>query len=275
MTPDITSTANASVKAARKLQQRKHRTDAGRCLVEGPRVLAAARPFLERVFVAEDAGGEALDEARLAEAAGAQHVSVTPEVLATLADTATARGVVGVAALPEPALDTALEGARLAVMCVEVADPGNAGTIVRTADAAGADVVVLSAASVDARNPKAVRASAGSLFHLPVASGAGAHETIAAAREHGLRAVAADASGDVRHTEADLGAPTLLVFGGEARGLPDGVLEACDDVVRVEMFQGRRRGFEGAAESLNLAATAAICCFEAVRQRAPMQGRTS
>lgn len=263
----ITSVANPSVKAARKLASRRHRMRTGAFLVEGPTVLAEAGDHLERVFVAEGADERARQAALEARAAGVELVEVSDEVLAGLADTATPRGVVGVARLEQPALDEVAQ-ARLLVLCCDVGDPGNVGAIVRTADAAGADAVLLAADSVDATSPKAVRASAGSLFHLPVLGGVRPVETVAAARERGLRAVAADAGGAVRHTDEDLSGPTLLVLGGETHGLPTAVAAACDTIVRVAMFEGSRPGYGGRPESLNLAATAAVLAFEAVRQRA-------
>lgn len=270
--PAITSTANASVKEARKLARRRRRSESGLLLVEGPAVLAAARGHLERVFVAVDADPEARAQAHLAAEAGADVLEVTGDVLRTLSETVAPRGAIGVARLDEPESGRMLDGAALALLCCDVADPGNVGTIIRTADAAGAAAVLLSPGSVDARNPKAVRASAGSLFHLPVASDVGPDVAMAAARRAGLRVIAADAAGGVSHTAADLAAPAMLVLGGEAHGLPSAVLAACDEIVRVDMHAAERPGYGGRAESLNLAATAAIVAFEAVRQRSAAAG---
>jgi RNA methyltransferase, TrmH family len=265
--PTITSTANASVKAARKLLRRRQREATGEFLVESPQVLAAASDHLIRVFVADDADPDARAVAQAAAAAGAEMVPVTDAVLRTLTATTSPRGVVGVARLPEPSLDRIWPAARCVLLCCEVADPGNAGTIVRTADAAGADAVIFTADSVDPRNPKAVRASAGSLFHLPVVRGARPDDAVEAASRHGLRTVAADATGATPHTLADFTHPTLVVLGGEARGIAANLRERCDQVVRVDMFQGDRAGYAGHAESLNLAATAALMAFEVRRQQ--------
>lgn len=268
----ISSSANAAVKAARKLSRRRARDATGEFLVESPQVLREARGHLRRVFVADDADASVRLEADAAAAAGAELVQVTPQVLRSIADTTTPRGVVGVASLREPDLHDVLDRARLVLMCVRVADPGNAGTIVRTADAAGVDAVVLSEGSVDVRNPKAVRASAGSIFHLPVCSEVEPLVVIAAAAARGIRTVAADVRGAVAHTQADWSGPTLVVLGGEAHGLPSTLVEACDSSVRVEMFRGDRPDYGGHAESLNLAATAALLSFEAVRGRAAGEG---
>ncbi|MFO8076499.1 MAG: TrmH family RNA methyltransferase [Actinomycetota bacterium] len=263
----IESPANDRVRAARKLARRRERARRGVFLVEGPEVLAEALAHLVEVFVAVDAPVAAHDLARAAEARGARRSEVTAAVLDSLAATMAPQGVVGVAALDEPALDEALDAASLAVLCCGVADPGNAGAIVRSADAAGADAVLLSAGSVDARNPKAVRASAGSLFHLPVVEGVDPLVALAAARERGLATLGLDAGGALAHTEADLAAPTLLVLGAEADGLPAEVAAGCDAVVGVPMPGALRPGWQGRAESLNLAATAAVALLEAARQR--------
>ena len=146
-------------------------------------------------------------------------------------------------------------------MLAQVRDPGNAGTVIRTADAAGADAVVLTEASVDVYNPKAVRASAGSLFHLPIAVDAPVDAALRRLRAAGLRVVAADGAGERDlDDEADSGGlavPTAWVFGNEAWGLPEDVRAACDAVVRVPIH--------GRAESLNLATAAAVCLYASAR----------
>lgn len=215
---------------------------------------------LERLFLTPraEAGHRAL--VARARAVGAEVLLVAEPVLAALADTVTPQGLVGVARLVPPALDDALDGARLVLVLVEAADPGNVGTIVRTADAAGADAVVLTRGSVDPRNAKAVRASAGSLFHLPVVPGADLDAVLAGCAGHGIVTVAAGPRAPTAMTDVDLAGPTALVFGNEARGLPEAVLQRCDRTVHVPIY--------GRAESLNLAATVAVLCYEAARQRA-------
>jgi tRNA(Leu) C34 or U34 (ribose-2'-O)-methylase TrmL len=158
---------------------------------------------------------------------------------------------VGIDALPD--------GMTLAAVLYAVRDPGNAGTILRAADAAGADAVVFSEASVDVYNPKAVRSSAGSVFHLPVVRDAGIAETVRALRERGMAVHAAGTTGDRTVYDLDLRRPSAFVFGNEAWGLPDEVAALTDGVVRIPI--------PGAAESLNLATAAGVTLFEAVRQR--------
>jgi TrmH family RNA methyltransferase len=198
---------------------------------------------------------------REAAARGVEVVHVDDKALAAVAETVTPQGVVGVAPLLEPDLAEALSGARLVAVLHEVNDPGNAGTVIRTADAAGADAVVLTAGSVDPHNGKCVRASAGSLFHLPVVSGALAQDVLAACRRTGLQVLAtsgtADADLDALTNAGGLARPTAWWFGPEAHGLPSELLEAADERVRIPIH--------GRAESLNLAGAAAVCLYASAR----------
>ncbi len=181
-----------------------------------------------------------------------------PDVLAALAQTVTPQGVVAVCRFLDQPLEQALGGSpSLVALCANVRDPGNAGTVVRCADAAGADAVLLAGSSVDPYNGKCVRASAGSLFHLPVSAGATVEQAGRAARDAGLRVVAADGSGDTDLHEAQargmLAGPTAWMFGNEAWGLPAQEAALADLVVRVPIY--------GRAESLNLATAAAVCLY--------------
>lgn len=257
--PPVTSTSNPAVKAARRLARAGSRRPGDAFLVEGPQAVREAVGHLRRLLVTDAALTREADLVAAAARAGAEVVPVAEPVLASVAGTVTPQGLVGIADLPEPDLAAALDGAALVVICWEIRDPGNAGTVVRTADAAGADAVVLAGDCVDPRNAKAVRASAGSLFHLPVVSECDWSAVVGACRARGLRLVAADAAGAAVHTELDLTAPTALVFGNEARGLDGKVAADCDVVARVPIA--------GRAESLNLAATVAVMAFEAARQR--------
>jgi RNA methyltransferase, TrmH family len=262
--PVVTSAANPAVKAARKLAARRGRARANAFLVEGPQAVGEAVDCLRQLFVTPHA---AIRERRLvarAARSGVDVVQVSEDVLAVIADTVTPQGVVGIATLPQARLVDVLRAATLLVVGVGVADPGNVGTVIRTADAAGADAVVLTTGSVDPCNPKAVRASAGSLFHLPVIGGVDVDVVVTTCRERGLSLIAAHPGASVVYTEVDLCAPTALVFGNEAHGLTPAVRSACDVVVRVPI---RERG-NASADSLNLAITVAIVTYEAVRQRA-------
>lgn len=150
---------------------------------------------------------------------------------------------------------------RLIVVCADVRDPGNAGTIIRCADAAGADAVILAGHSVDPFNPKAVRASVGSVFHLDVVTDSATADVVAALRDRGIRILAADSTGPTDLFSADLRAPSAWIMGNEAHGLEQPIRELADDVIAVPIY--------GKAESLNLATAAALCLYASARaQRA-------
>ena len=205
-----------------------------------------------------------------AAAAGVPVVPVTAAVLAAMGETVTPQGVLGVAGLVDVRLADALSPApspgpsaslRLVAVLHEVADPGNAGTVLRSADAAGAGAVVLTEGSVDPHNGKCVRATAGSLWHLPVVSGAPLPDVVAACRAAGLQVLATTGAGaddlDDLADDGVLRAPTAWLFGNEAAGLPDAALVLADRRVRVPLH--------GRAESLNLAGAAAVCLYASAR----------
>jgi RNA methyltransferase, TrmH family len=201
------------------------------------------------------------DLERRADAAGIRVARVTDKAAAGLSDTVTPQGVAAVCSTIAVDLDTALPAApRLVAVLVGVADPGNAGTVIRTSDAAGADAVVLAGNAVDVHNPKCVRASMGSLFHVPVAAERDVDAVLAALRARGLTLLAADGRGDTvldAGADALLDAPTAWLFGSEAHGLDDRTAAAADHRVRVSIH--------GRAESLNLATAAAVCLYASAR----------
>ncbi|GAA1701016.1 RNA methyltransferase [Microcella alkalica] len=250
------------VRAAAKLAKRSQRAETGLFLVEGPQAVDEAvrtRPELVReIFVtpaADDRHRSLLDAAR---GEGIRVEQVSDAVLAVIADTVTPQGMVAVCALLPTALDEVVaRGPRLVAVLEEVRDPGNAGTIIRVADAAGADAVILTGSSVDPFNPKAVRASTGSIFHIPVVMGVSLESALDRLRSAGIRVLAADISGDdllgVR-AAGELDGPTAWLFGNEARGLTPEQLEQADRAVIVPIY--------GSAESLNLATAAAVCLYE-------------
>lgn len=185
---------------------------------------------------------------------------VDDRALSSLSDAVTPAGVVAVCRfLDRPLADLVGPGTRLLTICADVSDPGNAGTVLRCADAAGADVVALTGRSVDAYNPKTVRASVGSLFHVPLSIEPHPASTVAAARAAGLLVLAADGSGEVDLFDAEdlLGRRTAWVFGNEAHGLPDDLSMLADHRVRIPIH--------GRAESLNLATAAALCLYASAR----------
>ncbi|HEX2025893.1 MAG TPA: TrmH family RNA methyltransferase [Actinomycetota bacterium] len=256
----ITSTRNRRVHGATRLRKRGLREDDRRFLVEGARGVAEALAagVVETVFhVAGSTGGvpaviAAAGDARV------EVLEVSPAVMGHLTSAVTPQGIVAVARFVDVGLDALPVDGLVPVLC-SVRDPGNAGTILRSADAAGAAGVVFARDSVDVYNPKAVRASAGSLFHLPVVRDVPPAEAVERLRGRGARVYAASADGEIPMQAADLAGPTALLFGNEAWGIPSEVRDLADATVRVPIH--------GAAESLNLAAAAALLMFEAARQR--------
>ena len=192
----------------------------------------------------------------MAEAAQrAVRVSVlTDRAADSLSETVTPQGIVAVCELVDVPLDVALlnDPAMVAVL-VGVSDPGNAGTVTRVADSAGASAVIFAGDTVDPHNGKCVRASTGSVFHLPIARARNTTAVFDACRAAGLTLVAADGHASTDLTETDLGRPTAWVFGSEAHGLDAEILDAVDEVVKVPIY--------GRAESLNLATAAAVCLY--------------
>jgi TrmH family RNA methyltransferase len=254
------------VAAARKLLRRAGRERAGRFLVEGAQAVREALRCgaVHELFATADALARHPALVEVARARGARISVVTDRAAASLSDTVTPQGLVAVCDLLDVTLDAALSASpRLVAVLVGVADPGNAGTVVRVADAAGAGAVLLTGDTVDPHNGKAVRASTGSVFHLPLARERDAGVVLAACRGAGLTLVAADARGeldlhDPRATTV-LAGPTAWVFGGEAHGLPADVAAAADHRVRIPIH--------GRAESLNLATAAAVCLYASARER--------
>jgi TrmH family RNA methyltransferase len=261
----ITSVRSTRVVAARRLASRAFRAKQRLFLAEGPQAVreaAAEKGLLSELFATADAAARYPGILEAAAAGGATVSLAADEVLGSLGDTVAGQGLVGVCRFLDRPLSAVLEGpTRLIVLLAHSRDPGNAGSVLRAADAAGADAVLLSGESVDVYNPKAVRASAGSLFHLPVVTGLDLPGAVAALREAGLRVLAADGAGPADlDDEADSGAlaaPTCWMFGNEAWGLPEPVRELADEVVRVPIH--------GRAESLNLATAAAVCLYASAR----------
>jgi len=255
------------VRAVAKLTKRSARQETGLFLLEGPQAAREAlihRPdTLVELFATPTAMERHPDLREAAQDAGIEVVFTAEAVLDAMADTVTPQGIVAVARQsPTSVRDIFAAGPRLIAICEEVRDPGNLGTIIRAADAAGADAVILTGRTVDPYNPKVVRATTGSLFHVPVAVGAELESTAARARAAGLQVVAADVGGeDFLANRALLSQPTAWLFGNEARGLDETALAHADVSLRLPIY--------GRAESLNLATAASVCLYEsAFAQRA-------
>jgi len=253
---------NTRVKEARKLHRRSARSERRCFLADGPKAVEGALRVpgcVVEVFATPAAAAEHAD------LLGAVAVTLVDDrAMGGLSDSVSPAGVVAVcrfladveAAGPRPT-----RGDRLVTICADVRDPGNAGTVVRTTDAAGGDAVVLAGESVDPYNPKTVRATVGSLFHLPVVVERDPAAAVRAAQAAGLTVLAADGGGEVdlfdREAEPLLAGPTAWLFGNEAWGLPEELAALADHRVRIPIL--------GAAESLNLATAAAVCLYASAR----------
>jgi TrmH family RNA methyltransferase len=233
-------------------------------VVEGAKLLVSALEAgaeIEAVFVGADVSDTTTavaDAVAKARARGVRIYDLGPGVVEKVADTVTPQPLLAVVRTPLATLED-LAGATFVVVCVDVRDPGNAGAVIRSADAAGADGVVCCAGTVDPFNPKTVRASAGSVLHLPVVADPEAGYVLDTMRGRGLRCLAAVAHGGTPYTEVDLVAPLALVFGNEAAGLPEGLGDRLDDGLTIPMA--------GKAESLNVSMAAAVLSFEVRRAR--------
>jgi RNA methyltransferase, TrmH family len=264
------SVSNARVKEARKLSRRFVRTERRLFLADGPKAvegaLTAVTPEGDDCVVEVFATPEATEQ--YADLLAAAPVTLVEQrAIEGLSDSVTPAGVVALCRFVDVPLTSLAEPARVSAaalwaICADVRDPGNAGTVIRCADAAGADAVVLAGDSVDLYNPKTIRASVGSAFHLPVAVERDPAAAVRAAKEAGLTVLAADMDG-ASMFEADeiLARPTAWLFGNEAWGLPPELAALADHVVSIPIF--------GKAESLNLSTAAALCLYASARaQRA-------
>ncbi|MGP3949092.1 TrmH family RNA methyltransferase [Streptomyces sp. 7N604] len=271
--PELISPRSQRVAAARRLARRNFRGKERRFLAEGPQAVREAvghrsggEPTLIELFATVEAAERYEGIVAEARAEGARVHLAADSVIDELSQTVTPQGLVGVCRFLDRPFDEILQARpKLVAVLAHVRDPGNAGTVLRCADAAGADAIVLTDASVDVYNPKSVRASVGSLFHLPVAVGVPVEQVVAGLKGAGVRIVAADGSGlrdlDTELDEGVLGRPTAWIFGNEAWGLPEETRALADEVVRVPLH--------GKAESLNLATAAAVCLYASARaQRA-------
>lgn len=248
---------NSRVKDARKLSRRPVRTERRLFLADGPKAVFCALGVPEcviEVFATTEASVRHADVL----AAAPLITLVDERALQSLSDSVSPAGVVALCRHLDVALADVLHGgSQLVVICADVRDPGNAGTVIRTADAAGADGVVLAGQSVDLYNPKTVRASAGSAFHLPIALESDAAAAVEAARAAGCTVLAADGTGERDLFDADLSGPTAWLFGNEAWGLPKSLADLADQRVAIPIH--------GRAESLNLSTAAAVCLYASAR----------
>lgn len=248
------------VRGVAKLAKRDARSETGLFLLEGPQAVSEALAYRPELLVELFVTPTALERyealARAAREAELEIEFVTEQVIDAMADTVTPQGVIAVCRqFPTSLKDIIASEPRLIAILEEVRDPGNAGTIIRAADSAGADAVILTGRSVDLYNPKVVRATTGSLFHVPVAVMPELDAVLERVKSAGLQVLAADIKGeDLLSARSTLAAPTAWLFGNEARGLTDENLELADRAITVPIY--------GRAESMNLATAASVCLYE-------------
>ncbi|MDX6301554.1 MAG: methyltransferase, TrmH family [Nocardioidaceae bacterium] len=262
--PLLTS-RSGRVKTARRLARRASRAEHRLFLAEGPQAVREALTLpgcVREVFASRDAGGAHPEILAAAREHQVPWQLADEAALAGLTGTVQPQGLVAVCRfVDEPFPDLVAREPALLAVCAEVRDPGNAGTVIRCADAAGAGGVVLTGSSVDPYNGKAVRASTGSLFHLPVALEPSAELAVTALQDGGVTVLAADGAGEVDLDDAAddglLSRRTAWLFGNEARGLPAELAALADHRVRIPIH--------GRAESLNLATAAAVCLYASAR----------
>lgn len=269
MTVALSSVRSARVRALRQLARRSARHEQRTFLAEGlPSVREAVdavqrgQARVQELLVSASPAEDVAAVVEQARTAGIHVGTCSAEVLAALSETVTPQGAIAVCDFLDVSLDTVLAAQPgLVLVLAAIRDPGNAGAVVRVADAAGADAVIVSTQSVDPYNGKAVRSAAGSLFHVPLVIDADLPSSVASLRAAGLQILAADGSGacDLDDAEHDgtLAKPTAWIFGNEAWGLPDELLALADHVVRIPLY--------GRAESLNLATAAALCGYASAR----------
>lgn len=257
------------VRRVAALQKKSERRETGLFLIEGPQSLREAlayRPdLLREVYATPTALEKHRDIAALLDQHGLVAEFITEDVLEAMSETVTPQGFVAVCQQFPQSLKHILDGSpQLVVIMEEVRDPGNAGTIIRAADAAGADAVIVSGRSIDPFSPKVVRSTTGSVFHLPIAIAEELADALRFAKHAGLQVLAADISGDDltdARAQGVLSQPTAWLFGNEARGLSQDDLARADRALKVPIY--------GHAESMNLATAASVCLYEsAFAQRA-------
>lgn len=258
----LTNPRAERVKAVRALSRRSMRERTGRFVVEGPQavreLLRCAPTTANELFVDVEQARRHQDLLELARTCDVPVNDCSTQVLRELADSEHPQGILAVAKCVDVDLGAVLDSvidpdAGFVVVMSQVRDPGNAGTVLRAADAAGARAVILTDASVDVYNSKVVRSTAGSLWHLPVVVGASLDAVVAGCRVRGIAVLAADGTGDVLLPDADLVGPHAWVMGNEAWGLSQEDRNRSDHVVRVPIH--------GQAESLNLAMAATVCVY--------------
>lgn len=265
----ITSSHNQIVKEIRLLKDRHEREEKGLYFVEGVRIVEEALKddagIAYTVMTEEFAAGGNGKLAAILEENGLRTYLLPDRLFKEISDTGTPQGILAVMRLDRPDIGRAFLKGGLIVILDSIRDPGNMGAIIRTADAAGFEGVIVSEGCVDVYNPKVLRSTMGSIFHTPVYNARSASEAIIAARSEGFKVFASHLDGGLSIYDADLSAPAALVVGSEAEGVSAGAARLTDCLLKIPM--------PGRAESLNASVAAGIVMFEAVRQKTAREKR--
>jgi len=262
----ITSSSNRMIKEVKSLKQRKYREQKGLFFVEGYRIVKEAAEYgeqIESVFVSEGFRRDAAPEFGMLlekiEETGCSAFLLPDNLYREISDTDNPQGIMAVMRIKTRSLEEIMGGDRLFVLLESLKDPGNMGTIIRTADAAGFSGVVVSEGCVDIYNPKVLRATMGSIFRVPVVSVPNVLEAIAFFKKHGLNVYAAHLEGSKNYFDLDMRSNTVLIIGNEANGISGRTAANTDILVKIPMKEG--------VESLNASVAASILMYECVRQK--------
>ncbi len=251
----ISSASNDFVKHIKKLQAKKsYRRETGSFVVEGLRLVKDGLSSVHTVVVSES-----FDASLIAGLTGKEIITVTDKVFKEISDTVNPQGVMGIAKMCSASEDDITDKNPFIIFCDAVADPGNMGTIIRTADAAGASAVVLGIGCVDLYNPKTVRSTMSSLFNVKLIETQHRIKTLENFKNKGIKILGTTPSGDKDIYAADFKGPVAVVIGNEANGICSEILDICDEKLKIPML--------GSAESLNASVAAAVTMYEVLRQR--------
>ena len=250
----ITSSANAVFKNIMKLKNRKYRDKLGVFIAEGVRFVSEIPEEVEidEYIVSEGFNGKLREGVRV--------YALSENLFKQISDTESPQGVIAVCKKTDLfGSDIYGDNNGLFIIAEEINDPGNLGTIIRTADAFGAKAVLLSKGSVDLYNSKVLRSTMGSVFHLPILTDVDIKEVTDDMKKRGIKIYAAHLKGEKMPSQIDLNKGSAFIFGNEARGLKDETADLCDEYIKIPMT--------GRAESLNLSVAASVLMYESLRQR--------
>lgn len=256
----IESVSNPKVKEVIKLQNnKKHRHTAGRFVVEGWRMISEVPNwYFDRLFVTQSCYEKC--KAMFQGGFNALQVElVSDKVLEAMSLETTSQGILATVVIPKHNDVTHNTKNPLIIALEDIQDPGNLGTILRTADAAGVDQVVLSSGTVDLYNPKVIKATMGAIFRLSITTGVDLSAYVDSVVAAGYKVYAAHLKGTMNHFEADYKGGTCFLMGNEGNGLSEMISKKATDLIKIPMQAG--------AESLNVAMASGILMYEAVRQR--------